>query len=144
MSEVSPKSFLNLLKKSGLCEADQLKANISKLFEKAGGQSVNLDQLTTHLLETGLLTEWHIQKLLSGKYKGYFLGKYKLLGHLGTGGMSTVYRAQHTIFNQQRAIKVLPRDRVADRSYLERFYREGLRLGSTQPSQYRAGVRHRS
>lgn len=125
MAEVSAKSFLGLLQKSGLCDQAELKATINELFKKVNGSSIKLDQLTNHLLEQGLISEWHLKKLLAGKYKGFFLGKYKLLRHLGTGGMSTVYLAQHTIFNQQRAIKVLPRDRVADKSYLERFYREG-------------------
>ena len=125
MPEVSAKSFLGLLQKSGLCDQAELKASINDLFKKANSSAVKLDQLTQHLLEEELISEWHLKKLLSGKYKGFFLGKYKLIRHLGTGGMSTVYLAQHTIFNQQRAIKVLPRDRVADKTYLERFYREG-------------------
>jgi len=125
MAEVSAKSFLGLLQKSGLCDKAELKASISELFKKVGGSSVKLDQLTEHLLENGLVSEWHLKKLMSGKYKGFFLGKYKLIRHLGTGGMSTVYLAEHTIFNQQRAVKVLPRDRIADKTFLQRFYREG-------------------
>ena len=125
MSDISAKSFLALLNKSQLCENAKLKASLSELSRMAGGKPIKLDQLTTHLLEDGLISEWHIKKLVTGKYKGFFLGKYKLLRLLGTGGMSTVYLAQHTIFDQQRAIKVLPRDRVADKTYLQRFFREG-------------------
>jgi serine/threonine-protein kinase len=125
MSEVSAKSFLNLLQKSGLCDAAELKASLDALRAASAGGSVSLRRLTSHLLQSGLLTQWHVKKLMAGKYKGFFLGKYKLLGHLGTGGMSTVYLAEHTLFRKQRAIKVLPRDRVADRSWLQRFYREG-------------------
>ena len=77
-----------------------------------------------HLIESGLITQWQAEKFLAGKYKGFFLGKFKLLGHLGSGGMSSVYLARHKISDQLRAIKVLPRKKVADKSYLDRFYLE--------------------
>ena len=38
--------------------------------------------------------------------------------------MSSVYLARHVISDQLRAIKVLPRKKVADKSYLDRFYQE--------------------
>jgi serine/threonine-protein kinase len=44
--------------------------------------------------------------------------------------MSSVYLAEHSIIKKRRAIKVLPRKRVSDRSYLERFYREGRAAAS--------------
>src|SRR5690606_5377843 len=43
---------------------------------------------------------------------------------LGRGGMSTVYLAEHQLMKRRAAIKVLPRQRVDDRSYLGRFLRE--------------------
>ena len=77
-----------------------------------------------------LLTDWHVEKLLSGKYKGFFLGKYKLLGHIGTGGMSSVYLAQHMRMGDKRAIKVLPKSRVRDATYLARFQLEAKAIAS--------------
>lgn len=76
------------------------------------------------LVDAGLLTKWQIERLLEGKSKGFFLGKYKLLGQLGKGGMSTVYLAEHMVMRQMRALKVLPRNRVTDTSYLARFHLE--------------------
>ena len=38
--------------------------------------------------------------------------------------MSTVYLAQHALMKREAAIKVLPRRRVEDSSYLARFHRE--------------------
>jgi serine/threonine protein kinase len=124
MSEPSAKSFLKLLDRSGIIAEDRLKSSLAKLSTKADGKTIKLNDLAGHLLKSGLITQWHIDKLLAGKYKGFFLGKYKLLGHLGSGGMSSVYLAQHKISEQFRAIKVLPRKKVADRSYLDRFYLE--------------------
>lgn len=76
------------------------------------------------LVDAGLLTKWQIERLLDGKTRGFFLGKYKLMGQLGKGGMSTVYLAEHLVMKQLRALKVLPRNRVADTSYLARFHLE--------------------
>ncbi len=130
MAETSAKSFLNLLGRSGIVPKDRLKDTLKSLSKKANGQVVKIDDLTTHLLENELITQWHCDKLLSGKYKGFFLGKYKLLGHLGTGGMSSVYLAEHLVSGQKRAIKVLPKTKVDDKSYLDRFYREGKAAAS--------------
>ncbi|MGC3967145.1 MAG: serine/threonine-protein kinase, partial [Pirellulales bacterium] len=77
-----------------------------------------------HLVRTGRLTAWQAGKLNDGRHKGFFLGSYRLLSRLGAGGMSTVYLAEHIHMRQRRALKVLPRHRVGDSSYLERFYRE--------------------
>jgi serine/threonine-protein kinase len=89
---------------------------------------VNANDVSTvakRLIDANLITRWQCEKLVKGRFKGFFLGKYRLLDHLGTGGMSTVYLAEHVLTGQKRAIKVLPRTRIAERSYLARFYQEG-------------------
>ncbi len=69
-------------------------------------------RVAEHLVNAGLLTHWQCDKLLEGRHKGFFLGKYKLLAHLGTGGMSSVYLAEHVLMQRRVAIKVLPKNRV--------------------------------
>jgi serine/threonine-protein kinase len=130
MSELSAKSFLGLVQKSGVVPAERLKQALAELSKQAAGKPVHLDQLTQFLIGEGLITQWHYDKLLTRKYKGFFVGQYKLLSLLGTGGMSTVYLAEHTLSGQRRAIKVLPRARVNDKSYLDRFLREGRAAAS--------------
>ena len=130
MSEQSAKSFLKLLERSGIVEENRLKEELSRLSSKAAGRMVDITELAGHLIDSGLITQWHTDKLLAGKYKGFFLGKYKLLGHLGSGGMSSVYLAKHKISDQFRAIKVLPRKKVSDKSYLDRFYLEARAAAS--------------
>ena len=76
------------------------------------------------LIEEGHLTTWHVAKLKEGRHKGFFLGQYKLLGHLSRGGMSNVYLAEHIHMHRRAAVKVLPKNRVADSSFLGRFYLE--------------------
>lgn len=130
MSELSAKSFLELVQKSGLVPAERLKLALSELSKRAAGKPVQIEQLSQFLISEGLITQWHYEKLLTGKFKGFFLGQYKLLSLLGTGGMSTVYLAEHSLSGQRRAIKVLPRARVNDKSYLDRFFREGRAAAS--------------
>ena len=52
------------------------------------------------------------------------LGPYTILAGIGQGGMGMVYLAQHERLKRHCAIKFLPRSRVADAGWLERFDRE--------------------
>jgi serine/threonine protein kinase len=130
MSEVSPQGFFEILERSGLLENGVDRDWCSALKKQVLSGEIELADLTGQLLEKNVLTPWHLQKLLAGRYRGFFLGKYKLLSHLGTGGMSSVYLAEHQVSRQRRAIKVLPRKRVSDQSYLDRFYLEARAAAS--------------
>ncbi|MEC9117288.1 MAG: serine/threonine-protein kinase, partial [Planctomycetota bacterium] len=121
MGKVGIKKFIEGLQQSGLVPTEELRALLSKVREDQKNPLSDPDQVREVLVAEGLLTEWQFQKLKSGRCRGFFLGDYKLLGHLGTGGMSTVYLAEHVTAGQKRAVKVLPRKRVGKRSYLERF-----------------------
>ncbi len=123
MAKIRIDKFLELLKRSGLVGKDQLTRALTEI--KAEGQPLeDAEALAGRLVDRGLITRWQANKLLEGKSKGFFLGRYKLLGHIGTGGMSSVYLAEHTLMQRLVAIKVLPQKRVNDSSYLPRFYRE--------------------
>ena len=129
--KLTSERFLQMVAKSGVVEtaaADQL---VQKVRKKLGGNlPENPKKLAGAFVKAGLLTDWHVEKLLAGKYKGFFLGKYKLLGHIGTGGMSSVYLAEHTRMGDKRAIKVLPKSRVRDATYLARFQLEAKAIAS--------------
>ncbi len=117
--------FLELTKRAGLVQQEALRAALSRLTEQHGGRlPSDATAVARHLVQEGLLTDWQVSKLLDGKYQGFFLGKYRLLSHLGSGGMSSVYLAEHTVLHRLRAIKVLPRKRLHESSYLDRFLLE--------------------
>ena len=123
--------FVKIVAKSGIVEERKLKRILQRVREKFDGDlPANPEKLAQLFCKEGLLTSWHTEKLLAGKYKGFFLGKYKLLGHIGTGGMSSVYLAEHTRMGDSRAIKVLPKSRVADATYLARFQLEAKAIAS--------------
>ncbi|NLF08710.1 MAG: serine/threonine protein kinase, partial [Pirellulaceae bacterium] len=123
--------FLDFVRRSGLIEKDRLIAMLRELKHASGGHSItDTGFVVERLIEAGMLTRWQADKLLEGRHKGFFLGKYKLLDHLGTGGMSNVFLAEHVLMQRRVAIKVLPLHRVKDTSYLARFHREAQAAAS--------------
>ena len=114
--------LIELIRRSELITQEDL----ARFLAEAGGDlqrgwSSDPAALAEHLVAANLITRWQIDQLLRGKYRGFRLGKYTLKGHLGTGGMSSVYLSEHPIMRRPVAIKVLPKSRVTKSSYLERF-----------------------
>lgn len=131
MSSITSERFVTMVAKSNLIDEKTQERFVTKVREKCGGQlPTSVKKLASAYEKAGLLTDWHVEKILAGKYRGFFLGKYKLLGHIGTGGMSSVYLAEHTGLHDKRAIKVLPKKRVKDASYLARFKLEAQAIAS--------------
>lgn len=127
MSTAKPKVevFLEMLRRSGLVEKDRLQAFVSHLKRSAPpGLLTDSEYVGQAIVDAELLTRWQCDRILEGRYRKFFLGKYKLLDHLGSGGMSKVYLAEHVLLQRRVAIKVLPQNRVEDASYLARFQRE--------------------
>lgn len=116
-------SFLNGVRNSGLVEAEPLEVVIREM-RAAGGDVNDSRTIASELIQRELVTEWQADKLLQGRHKGFFLGRYRLMRLLGAGQMSAVYLGRHIYMDHLVAIKVLPADKVGDTSYLGRFYRE--------------------
>ncbi len=113
--------FLTVVRKSGLLSEGQL----TEATAAWPDPTLELpDELPAALIDAGLLTAWQVKQLRKGKHKGFMLGKYKLLGLLGSGGMSSVYLAENPTIGKKVAIKVLPVNRVEQTSFLARFERE--------------------
>src|SRR5215510_7928443 len=55
---------------------------------------------------------------------GPVLGSYRLLHELSTGGMGTVFRAQHVLLGRPAAVKLLRRDLTASPELVQRFVNE--------------------
>ncbi|NQU36679.1 MAG: serine/threonine protein kinase [Actinobacteria bacterium] len=139
MPKLTADKFLELVGKSKLVDHDRWSRFVADLDAQTDSDSTRESEpetdaggLADRLVDEALLTRWQADKLLEGRHKGFMVGKYKLLGHLGTGGMSTVYLAEHLLMHRRVAIKVLPKARGADTesSYLERFHREAQAIAS--------------
>ena len=114
--------LLDLVQRSKLVSPERLEAFLAEFRASASAEQAEDSEFAiAKLIEGGLITRWQADRLREGRYKGFYLGKYKLLGHLGSGGMSSVYLAEHVVMQRLVAIKVLPQSRVEDSSYLARF-----------------------
>ena len=125
--------FLSLVEASQLLSAAQL----SKYYQTDASDEQPL-AVATRLVRDGLLTQFQAKVLLKGKPQSFFLTpKYKILDHLGTGGMGRVYLCEHMILERLVAFKIptetRPRLETPPRArVIERFYREARAVkGST-------------
>ncbi len=127
--KLTAESFLTGVKQSGLAEPDA----VDTLVKTLRGEGVDIGNAATiaeAMIAKGTITPWQSEKLLQGKFKGFILGRYKLLNLLGKGEMSSIYLAEHTRMKRKCAIKVLPANKVRDTSYLGRFHREAQAVAS--------------
>ena len=109
--------FIDLLLRSKLVDRESQEAS----FKIGVHRTQNVKMFAAGLVDKGLLTPWQARKLLQGKYKGFSLGNYLLLNHLGAPGVSNVYLAKHTLMKRSVAIKILPRNLAANETYLADF-----------------------
>jgi serine/threonine-protein kinase len=55
---------------------------------------------------------------------GRVIGQYRLLDRLGSGGMSTVFRATHTMIDRVVALKMLKPELASNPTVVQRFLQE--------------------
>jgi beta-lactam-binding protein with PASTA domain/tRNA A-37 threonylcarbamoyl transferase component Bud32 len=59
-------------------------------------------------------------------------GRYRIIGHVGSGGMADVYRAEDTHLERTVALKLLYRRFAQDQEFVERFRREASAAAALQ------------
>lgn len=112
-------AFLDLLEKSKLLLPEQL-ADRQGLHELPSAKDV-----AKALIVQGLITRFQAERLLKGRYRGFFFGSYKLLELLGTGGMGGLYMAEHVESGERVALKILHPHDEEDPGLRARFAVEG-------------------
>lgn len=125
--------FLHNLKKSNLLTPEQWKIVRPEAAGRPAGDAPSPDgaspiaptpaELVRKLVDRDFLTRWQGEMLLQGK-KAFFLGKYKLLDCVGTGGMGAVFKALHGDLGRIVAIKIMSAEVVKDRRAVARFRKE--------------------
>src|SRR6516162_6545404 len=86
--------LLDLVRKSGVLEEKRLESHLQKLRE-AGTLPSDPAKLAAILVSDGLLTNFQSEQLLQGKWRRFFIGKYKVLERLNSGGMGSVFLCEH-------------------------------------------------
>jgi serine/threonine protein kinase len=117
--------LLELIRKSELVPAERLDTFMSQ----SGSSAAKPRELSNLLVAAGLVTQFQAEQFLQGKWRGFAIGKYKVLERLGSGGMGTVYLCEHMVVCRKVAVKVLPTSQANNPSALGRFYREARAAG---------------
>ncbi len=116
-------SFLALLKKSGLLPADDVDSAIERFGFKFGelqGEPSAKD-LARAFVKDGLITRFQAERLLEGRFRGFFIDRYKVLEILGAGGMACLYLAEDMQSGERVALKVLSDTYKSDAAMLTRL-----------------------
>lgn len=141
--------YLQALRQSGLVEAAPLEKALAEfhafLASSAAAPAPATAAATTpkkprdpadgsalgrFLVGKNLITAWQHRMILEGRFRGFFLGRYRLLRLLGAGGMSQVYLAEHTRMHRRVAIKVLSTKLTREPGHLERFLVEARAIAA--------------
>ncbi len=117
--------LVTLVRKSNLLDSAELDEYLTAL----PGPFDDPAALCSRMRADGLLGAFHVEQLLRGKYRGFFLGKHKLIDRIGLGGMGQVFLAEHVKLRRRVAIKVLPPARAQNEFSRERFLREARAAG---------------
>lgn len=108
--------------KSGLLSRDDLQALLRTLSRE---QRDNLQFVADHLVQSGKLSSFQVQKLRKGVTGGLVVGPYHVVSPIGKGGMGTVYLARDTRTGFMVALKILsPKKAREEERMLARFQRE--------------------
>jgi serine/threonine-protein kinase len=125
-------TFLELLAKSELLPPEQIAA----LTEQHQlDVRLNAFEVAKLLVAERVLTGFQAERLLEGRYRGFFLADYRLLEILGAGGMGWLYLAQQIATGERVALKVLSEKYKHDPAMRARFEieaRAGQRLHHPQ------------
>ncbi len=60
---------------------------------------------------------------------GQVIGNYRVLAKIGTGGMGSVYLAEHPLIGKKVALKVIHKELAGNREVLQRFFQEARAVG---------------
>ena len=115
--------FLDFVRRSGVVEEPKLAAQALK-YAADGEATPTPTDAAQLLIRDGLLTHFQAEQILAGRFRRFFIGKYKVLERLGSGGMGQVFLCEHKLMRRRVAIKVLPTAQAKNPASLERFYRE--------------------
>ncbi len=124
MAVTSPEQYLELLERSRLLDEEQLAE-----ARQAAPEAEDATALAKALVRKRVLTRWQAGQLLAGRAT-FFLGKYKLIDLLGSGGMGRVFLAEHTTISRPVALKVISKRLGRDPATVKQFFAEARAIAA--------------
>src|SRR5215831_1718823 len=115
----STDELIKLIRKSGMVDEPRIDAYLEKL-KQSGNHVPEVRKLAGSMVKDGLLTYFQAEQFLLGKWRGFTIGKYKLLERIGFGGMGQVFLCEHLYMRRRVAIKVLPPTKAEEPAALGR------------------------
>src|SRR5262245_4997796 len=103
MAATALDSFCDLIRKSDLVEAPRLTEYLQKLHATEGIPE-EPKALADLMVRDALLSQFQADQLVAGKWRGFLVGKYRVLEKIGTGGMGQVYLAEHKLMHNRVAL----------------------------------------
>ena len=103
--------ILVLIQKSGLLDdsrIDEAVDGFTKLVKTEGSPAIVAD-FQEFLVANEYLTRWQTKKLAQGRFKGFFLDHYVLLGHVGRTAKYTSFAVQDSRTGKDVVLDVYPR-----------------------------------
>src|SRR5262249_39225570 len=110
--------LIQLIRKSGMVDETKLTAYLQRRATR--GQAGDPRECADEMIRDGMLTDFQCEQFLQGKWRGFTIGKFKLLERLGVGGMGQVFLGEHMFMKRRVAIKVLPPDKAEQPAALGR------------------------
>ncbi|HMC65423.1 MAG TPA: serine/threonine-protein kinase [Gemmataceae bacterium] len=127
----SGRAFIDSLIRNQLLSTEQalgfLRNNVERLETYSSAES-----LGKAMVKAGLLTNYQLERIMSGTTHGLILGNHRILDRVGAGAMGIVFVAEHLFMKRRVAIKVLPVDDECPPLLLERFSSEMRVLAGLQ------------
>jgi hypothetical protein len=119
--------LVELVRKSGLVEPERLEAFVARAAADPGPATPR--HWAGLLVVAGLVTRFQAEQMLLGKWRGFTVGRYRVLERIGSGGAGAVYLCEHVRVRRKVAVKVLPTVRANNPAALGRFHREARAAG---------------
>ena len=128
-SPASVGELLELIRRSGVIEELKL---ADFLHRHEPDEGMDPHACADDMVRDGVLTGFQAEQFLLGKWRGFTIGKYKLLERIGIGGMGQVFLCEHMHLKRRAALKVLPPAKAEQPAALGRFYREARAAAALQ------------
>jgi serine/threonine protein kinase len=119
----SVEDLIQLIRKSGMLDEQKLSGYLQRR-QLTSGLPSDVSEFAGEMVRDGLLTHFQSEQFLLGKWRGFTIGKFKLLERIGVGGMGQVFLCEHMFMKKRLAMKVLPPKMANQPAAVGRFYRE--------------------